>query len=118
MDCEQQSKVRDRQKCLSLKFYERKICMLEGKVKISKQECEGNYKFTGVEQYMTSGFQNAFGEEATLIAFTALALILKEYPNNADYLQTFEYEYPNKKVISFWCIHDETYITFLLPEEY
>ena len=92
--------------------------MLKGKVKIKKQECEGNYKFIDVKQYMTCGFQNAFGEEATLIVFTALELILEQYPNNADYLQIFEYEYPNKKIIRFWCIHDETHITFLLPEEY
>ena len=92
--------------------------MLKGKVKIKKQECEGNYKFTDVKQYMTCGFQNAFGEEALLIVILALELILEQYPNNADYLQKFEYECPNKKIIRFWCIHDKTHITFLLPEEY
>ena len=92
--------------------------MFKGKVKINKQECDGNYKFTGVQQYMTCGFQNAFGKEATIIAFTALTLILEEYPDNADYLQTFEYQYPNKETVAFWCVNDIDHITFLLPEEY
>lgn len=92
--------------------------MLKGKVTINEQETSGNYKFMGVTQYMTHGFQNAFGKDAQAIAFTAFALILEKYPDNADYLQTFEYLDESGNKTRFWCINDVEYITFLLPEEY
>lgn len=91
--------------------------MLRGKVYLNEQEESGDYKFAEVEQYMTCGFETLFGEEATAVAFTALALILEKYPDNADYLQTFEYHLEDK-VIRFWCINDVDHITFLLPSEY
>lgn len=71
--------------------------MLKGKVNINEQEANGNYRFAGVTQYMTRGFQNTFGEDSQAIAFTAFALILEKYPDNADYLQTFEYLDENGK---------------------
>lgn len=92
--------------------------MLKGKIYINEQEESGNYKFTGVKQYMTCGFQKIFGEDATAAAFTALALILEKYPDNADYLQIFEYHHENGDVTIFWCINDVDHITFLLPDEY
>ena len=58
-----------------------------------------------------------FGDEAEAIAFIALALILETYPNNADYLQSFEYQLENM-TIKFWCINDVDHITYLLPSEY
>ena len=91
--------------------------MLKGKLVIKKQEEDGNYKFVGVKSYMTCGFKNTFGNEAEAIAFTALALILETYPNNADYLQSFEYQLENM-TIKFWCINDVDHITYLLPSEY
>ena len=92
--------------------------MLRGRVYINEQEESGNFIYTGIGQYMSSGFQNAFGEEAGAVAFTALALILERYPDNADYLQSFEYIRENGERRSFWCINDVDIITFLLPEEY
>lgn len=92
--------------------------MLKGKVFIKEQEERGNYIFTGVPQYMTCGFRDVLGEEAEAVAFTALALILEKYPDNADYLQTFEYRYGSGESVRFWCINDVDHITFLLPEEY
>lgn len=92
--------------------------MIKGKVYINEQEDSGNFIFTGSRQYMTCGFRNTFGKEAEAVAFTALALILEKYPDNADYLQTFEYRYGDGKYIRFWCINDVDVITFLLPEEY
>ena len=92
--------------------------MVRGRVYINEQEESGNFIFTGIRQVMTCGFQNTFGEEARAVAFTALALILEKYPDNADYLQTFEYRYGDGKCIRFWCINDVDVITFLLPEEY
>ncbi len=92
--------------------------MLKGKVFINEQETGGNYKFAGIPHYMTSGFQNAFGKDAVAVAFTAFALILEKYPDNADYLQTFKYVGEDGKEISFWCINDVEHATFLLPEDY
>lgn len=92
--------------------------MLKGKIYIKEQEERGSFIFTGVQQYMTCGFRDVFGEEAEAVAFTALALILEKYPDDADYLQTFEYCYGSGKVVRFWCINDVDHITFLLPEEY
>ena len=91
--------------------------MLRGKVIIKPQEEEGKSIFVGVESCMTIGFKNTFGNEAEAIAFTALALILETYPNNADYLQSFEYQLENM-TIKFWCINDVDHITYLLPSEY
>ena len=92
--------------------------MLKGKLVINKQEEDGNYKFTGVESYMTCGFKNVFGDDAELIASVALDLILTTYPDNADYLQSFVYTYPDNREVNFWCINDVEHITFLLPCEY
>ena len=94
--------------------------MLKGRVYINEQEESGNYIFagTGIGQYMTCGFRQAFDKEAEAVAFTALALIMEKYPDNADYLQTFEYRYEDEKSIRFWCINDVDHITFLLPDEY
>ena len=92
--------------------------MLKGRVYINEQEESGDYIFTGIGQYMTRGFQAAFKEEAGAVAFSALALILEKYPDNADYLQTFEYRYGNGERKRFWCINDVEHITFLLPEEH
>lgn len=91
--------------------------MLKGKIYLNEQEESGNCKYTGVRQFMACGFRDILGEEASAVAFTALALILEHYPDNADYLQTFEYHLENV-VIRFWCINDGEHITFLLPEEY
>ena len=92
--------------------------MLKGKVFINDQEGKGNYTFIGVRACVTCGFSDTFGEETLDIVRTALALIQGKYPNNADYLQTFEYHREDEKSVRFWCIHDVDHITFLLPEEY
>lgn len=91
---------------------------LKGIIYINEQEESGTYNFIGIPNYMTCGFKNIFKEDAEAIAFTALALLLEKYPNNADYFQTFKYIYPDGKAINFWCINDIDHITFLLPEEY
>lgn len=92
--------------------------MLQGKVILNPQENEGSYTWTGIDSYMTQGFHHTFGEEAPLIAFTAVALILETYSDNADYFQTFYYEYPDGKKVKFWIINDVSHYTALLPSEY
>ena len=92
--------------------------MLNGKVVINPQEQEGNYCWTDIPSYKTQGFSHRFGEDAPLIAFTAVALILENYPNNADYFQTFYYEFPDGEKVKFWIINDVTHYTALLPSEY
>lgn len=87
--------------------------MLNGKVVINPQEQEGNYCWTDIPS-----FSHRFGEDAPLIAFTAVALILENYPNNADYFQTFYYEFPDGEKVKFWIINDVTHYTALLPSEY
>lgn len=93
--------------------------MLKGEVILNNQENEGNYKFVGVKQLMTRGFKKKFSYEAEAIAFTAIALILERYPQNADYFQTFVYVDKDGMETKFWCINDgNEIITFLLPSEY
>lgn len=91
---------------------------LKGKVILNRQESTGNYDFSISKKYMTAGFQNTFGREAVQIASTAVSLIMETYPDNADYLQTFQYIYPDGKVTDFWIIHDQSHYTVLLPDEY
>lgn len=91
---------------------------LTGKVFINEQEETGGYDFSIPEKYMTAGFQNTFGRKAVQIAFTAVSLTMEKYPHKADYLQTFQYVFPNGKTADFWIIHDRDYYTVLLPEEY
>ena len=91
---------------------------LKGKVILNKQECTGDFDFSIQERYMTIGFQNVFGKEASQIAFTAISLIMETYPHNADYLQTFKYIYPDGTETAFWIIHDRDHYTLLLPDEY
>lgn len=91
---------------------------LKGKVILNKQECTGNCDFSIQERYMTAGFQNVFGDDASQIAFTAICLITETYPHNADCLQTFQYVHPDGKETAFLIIHDGDHYTLLLPEEY
>lgn len=92
--------------------------MLKGRVHINEQEEGGDYILTGTRKCMTCGFQDAFGEEAEAVAFTALALILERHPYGADYLQTFDYLREDGEKCRFWCINDGDLVTFLLPDEY
>ena len=91
---------------------------LKGKVILNEQECTGNYDFSISESYMAVGFRDTFGTEAVTIASTAISLLIKTYPDNADYLQTFKYVYPDGEETRFWIIHDLDHYTVLLPEEY
>lgn len=98
--------------------------MLKGKIHINEQECEGNLSFYGNHNVMTRNFADTFNNEAATIVFTACALVMEVHPNGADYLQTFEYEYPNGHKITFWLIIDvscegqQNILTALLPEDY
>ena len=89
----------------------------KGQLILSEQECEGNYDFLGVRPFMTRGFKTIFGENSLDIAIAALLAISERYNDNADYLQVFNYIQDGDST-KFYCIHSETYITFLLPEEY
>lgn len=91
---------------------------LKGKVILKEQECTGNYDFSMTEHYMTAGFLDTFGAEAVTIASTAISLLIKTYPDNADYFQTFKYVYSDDEETGFWIIHDLERFTVLLPEEY
>lgn len=92
--------------------------MLQGKITLNKQEESGTYKWDGIPTYMTCGFREKFGDEADEILIASIALILKKYPNNANYFQTFRYLYPDSREIRFWVINDIDHITALLPSEY
>lgn len=91
---------------------------LKGRVILNEQEETGNYDFSIAECYMTAGFCDTFGTETVAIASAAISLLLKTYPDNADYFQTFKYIHPDGTETAFWLIHDRTHYTVLLPEEY
>lgn len=90
----------------------------KGTLILNQQECEGNYDFEAVQHYMTRGFQLIFSELSLVIVADSLAAIREHYPDNADYFQVFEYVFPNHIRQKFYCIHDETHVIFLLPDEY
>lgn len=91
---------------------------MQGKIIYNEQEQNGSYVWTGIPSYMTANFKATFGDEAELIAFTAVALILETHPHDADYFQTFKYLYPNGKAVKFWLINDVDHYTALLPSDY
>lgn len=91
---------------------------LKGTLILNEQEDTGSYDFSIQKRYMTIGFQNVFGDEASTIAFTAIRMIMETYPHNADYLQTFNYVHSDGTQTAFWIIHDGDHYTLLLPEEY
>lgn len=91
------------------------MAILLSNLKLLPQECSGESKFSS-QPYMTRGFLDAFQGLAAIVAAHSLDLIqtrLVRAPEGADYLQVFECG-----DISFWCIDDNTHVTFLLPEEY
>lgn len=89
-----------------------------GKLVLKQQECEGHYDFTKPPHYMTRGFLDYFKELAPGIVIASLEAIQTTYPTNADYFQVLEYTYTYGYTQKFYCINNETYITFLLPSEY
>lgn len=97
---------------------------MEGKIIYNEQEQTGNYTFLGTDKYMTANFLNTFGEElATEIYAKALEMVEQEHFEDADYFQTFVYQYPDGKEVRFWIILDErenasNILTALLPEDY
>ena len=53
----------------------------------------------------------------------ALEMVEQEHFEDADYFQTFVYQYPDGKEVRFWIILDErenasNILTALLPEDY
>lgn len=79
------------------------------------QECNGEYLFSS-PLYMTRGFMNRFGSQASLIALAALKKVIKLRVNSqdgADYLQVLQY-----LGVKIWLIDDVDHITVLLPEDY
>lgn len=90
----------------------------KGTLFLKQQECEGNYNFESVQHYMTRGFFNLFGDLAVEVASASLTTIMEKHPDNADYFQVLVFVFPNGEAQEFYCIHDETHVTFLLPDEY
>ena len=64
-----------------------------GKIIYNEQEQSGDYKWLGIASYMTANFKSTFGDYAEIIATIAVKMILEKHPNDADYFQTFCYEY-------------------------
>lgn len=88
------------------------------KLVLRNQECNGDYDFTNPKVYMTRGFQHLFGTRTYSIIPSALQEIITTYRDTADYLQVFDYYFANGTKQKFYCIHDKSHITFLLPSEY
>lgn len=91
---------------------------MKGKVIYIEQEQSGGYVWTEIPSYMTATFKDTFGDEAELIASTAVKLIIKNHPNDADYFQAFKYVWPDGEETKFWIINDEDHWTALLPSDY
>lgn len=87
------------------------------KVKLHKQEMEGQSKFNGQIVY-TRGISTAFGDCVFELVFKSIALLAQLISQNkADYFQVFTAEHDGK-LIKYWVIDGIDAVTFLLPEEY
>ena len=98
------------------------VPVIGGSICISPQECNGSYVFDpiGIKTVMTKGFINLFKSQtlASLIVAQSCVMIHQAF-KKPDYLQSFVYENELKGISEvYWAIHDEEYITFLLPDEY
>lgn len=85
------------------------------KLTLFPQECNGEYQFSS-PMYMTRGFMNRFGNQASLIALAALKKVIKfrvSTIGGADYLQVLQYV-----GVKFYLIDDLDHVTILLPEDY
>lgn len=87
------------------------------KVKLHKQEMEGQSKFNGQIVY-TRGISTAFGDCVFELVFKSIVLLAQLISQNkADYFQVFTAEHDGKR-IKYWVIDGVDAVTFLLPEEY
>lgn len=107
----------------------REVPFAGGSITISPQERNGNYQFNpfATRTVMTPGFRNLFHHpfiDSSIIASHVVqdsCKMIHEAFAHPDYLQTFVYEKEVEGIPmseSYWCIHSEEYIAFLLPEEY
>lgn len=86
------------------------------KITLNEQEQTGNYNFRIPNQVMTRGFANTFKDIALDLCLLSVEMIMRK--GTPDYFQTFIYHAPSGTDIPYWVIHDETVVTYLLPEEY
>ena len=65
----------------------------------------------------TIGFVKVFREEAMTIAMEAFEMIIDKYGKTAEYMISFDYEYPDGNKVSFRIVNDYENVTIFLPCE-
>lgn len=94
---------------------------MKGNLILKEQEVEGEFSFTRPPKFVGKQFSSLFNYEITDsmndVIGEAIRLIEERYGGQADCFQVFIYESRHGEKTKFYCIHDITHITFVLPEE-
>ena len=90
---------------------------LSGTLHMCEQEKVDILNYAGILQLMTVGFGKVFGREAVTIALNAYDMIIERYGEKADFMQVFDYEFPDGEEVRFYIMNDEDHWTVLMPDE-
>lgn len=90
---------------------------LSGKIHMCEQEKFNVLNYAGILQLIAVGFGKVFGEEAVTIALNAYDMIVERYGENADFMQIFDYEFPDGERVRFYIVNDGDHWTALMPNE-
>ena len=90
---------------------------LSGTIHMCEQEKVDILNYAGILQLMTVGFGKVFGREAVTIALNAYDMIIERYGEKADFMQVFDYEFPDGEEVRFYIMNDEDHWTVLMPDE-
>lgn len=90
---------------------------LSGTIRLNEQEKCDILKYTDIPGLMTIGFKTIFGREAVTIAFNAYDMIIERYGESANFMQIFDYEFPDGNEVTFYIMNDWDLWTVLIPNE-
>ena len=90
---------------------------LSGTIHLNEQEKFDILKYTDITGLMTIGFMTIFGQEAVTIALNAYDMIIEKYGKSANFMQVFDYEFPDGNKVTFYIMNDWDLWTVLIPNE-
>ena len=66
---------------------------------------------------MTTSEAKRIVREAVTIALNAYDMIIERYGENADFMQVFDYKFPDGEEVRFYIMNDGDHWTILMPDE-
>ena len=90
---------------------------LSGTIHMYDQEEIDILNYADILQLIAVGFGKVFGKEAVTIALNAYDMIIERYGENANFMQVFEYEFPDGEKVRFYIMNDGDRWTVLMPDE-